>query len=415
MSKNSIVIGKWIKISLIYLVLIGFLGAFLRWQFVSPIKGVNYKYFLHAHSHVAFLGWVFNALFALVIFQFLPLTKKLSRHFKVLFWLFQIAVLGMLFTFPIQGYATFSIIFSTLHIFLSWWFTYKFLKESKREIISKSPAFLFIRGGFYLMILSTIGPFALGPIIANGLSGSHWYYLAIYFYLHFQYNGFFSFILFGLFFKMLENDKIKLNSLSLKRFYWIMLFTCLSGFALSALWTEPPLWVKIIGYLSAMAHFVVLYYLFLILKKSWQPLKKLWQGRIAGQLFFIVLIAFILKTGLQIISAYQPVAMLAYQVKNFTIGYLHLVFIGFVTIFILAFFNHLKFLHFSDLKAKIGLGIFFICFILSELYIIGQPGLFMLGSQGFPSYFLFLFIFSLFMPVGVLLLLFSQKQVKTIS
>lgn len=87
---------------------------------------VNFKYFLHAHSHTAFLGWIFNAFYAVFIVAFVPAQKQTSFSYRLLFWLLQVAVLGMLFSFPVQGYAAVSITFSTLHIFLSYWFALSF-------------------------------------------------------------------------------------------------------------------------------------------------------------------------------------------------------------------------------------------------------------------------------------------------
>ena len=52
----------------------------------------------------------------------------------------------------------------------------------------------FLRWAFIYAILSGIGPFATGPLIALGLRDTTLYFDAIYFYLHFQYNGFFAFM-----------------------------------------------------------------------------------------------------------------------------------------------------------------------------------------------------------------------------
>jgi hypothetical protein len=49
------------RLALGYFVLVAVLGLFLRWLMVSPVDGVNYKNILHAHSHVALLGWLYCA------------------------------------------------------------------------------------------------------------------------------------------------------------------------------------------------------------------------------------------------------------------------------------------------------------------------------------------------------------------
>ena len=49
-----------------------------------------------------------------VIGSFLAKEKQETKKYRYLFFLIQIAVLGMLFSFPFQGYAAVSITFSTL-------------------------------------------------------------------------------------------------------------------------------------------------------------------------------------------------------------------------------------------------------------------------------------------------------------
>ena len=53
------------------------------------------------------------------------------------------------------------------------------------------------------MVISTMGPWAIAVISAKGLAGSEYFNAAIYFFLHFQYNGWFAFAIIGLFFWLL--------------------------------------------------------------------------------------------------------------------------------------------------------------------------------------------------------------------
>ncbi|MCU0355278.1 MAG: hypothetical protein MUD08_16310, partial [Cytophagales bacterium] len=103
------------KIGLLWLGLAAGIGVLLRYAQVWPMPdGFNYRFWLHAHSHVMLLGWLFNALFANLLAAFVPPDRQ--PRYRTLFWVLQAAVLGMLLTFPVQGYAAFSIAFSTLHM-----------------------------------------------------------------------------------------------------------------------------------------------------------------------------------------------------------------------------------------------------------------------------------------------------------
>jgi hypothetical protein len=111
------------KIPFLFLFIAAVMGLFLRYMMMAPVPGVTFSYLLHAHSHVMFLGWIFNVLFLVFVTEFTD-----EKNFKVIFWILQILVVGMLVSFPLQGYGLFSIVFSTLHIFAGVAFIFFFLK-----------------------------------------------------------------------------------------------------------------------------------------------------------------------------------------------------------------------------------------------------------------------------------------------
>lgn len=395
---------KWAKISLFYFFLVALLGCLLRFLIIFPIDGLNFKNFLHSHSHVAFLGWIFNALFAALIYAYIPAKET---EYKGMFIMLQLSVLGMMISFPIQGYAAVSIIFSTLHILLSYWFTYKFLKHAKRSGQNrKAFSWKFIAVALFFMVISSFGPFGLGAIMAKGLSGTVYYNLSIYFYLHFQYNGWFSFGVLGLFFWFLEKHQFHYNSKQAGAFFWLMAISCVPSYALSAFWIQPPLWVYSLGFLSAILQVIALAYLMLIIYDIRIQLKSRLMPMVYKLMFFS-LAAFGLKVVLQMASAVPYVAELAYKLRNFTLGYLHLVFIGFVSVFLLAWFVQEKIFIIKNQELRSGLVIFLIGFIGSEAIVFLQPllilfgwGIMPLGNEG-------LFVISLFMPLGLGILFFN--------
>ncbi|MCU0791940.1 MAG: hypothetical protein MUE42_03620, partial [Opitutaceae bacterium] len=89
-------------VALGFLALVAVLGALLRGSMIRPIPGFAYGHWLHAHSHTAFLGFVFNAFFAFALTRFVPAGERPA--YRKLFVVLVVAVLGMLVTFPIQGY-----------------------------------------------------------------------------------------------------------------------------------------------------------------------------------------------------------------------------------------------------------------------------------------------------------------------
>ena len=389
-------VKKWIRYSFIYLVIVGLLGIFLRMLFFAPIDGVNYRYFLHAHSHVAFLGWVFNALFSGLIFAYLP---NRSQQYRLLFWLLQIAVVGMLITFPIQGYAAASITFTSLHVFLSWWFAVKFIKDTRQHDLRQHQLSLsFIKWSLFFMVFSSIGPFALGAIMAKGLSETSMANLAIYFYLHFQYDGWFTFAVFGLFFWIVEKHNLQIPSHYTMRFLILLATACIPAYSLSTLWTHPPTWIYAVAMLAATLQLFAIAYLFFIIKKLRAELRPILTKR-TKQLFIFALLSFAFKVALQFASAFPAIADLAYTVRNFTIGYLHIVFLGFVSIFLIGWFAQSQLIRLNKRILSTALLLFLAGYILSELLIFSQPLLAMKGIF-LPFYYESLFAVSILMPLG---------------
>jgi len=204
-------------IGLFYFLIAAFLGVLLR---VFPVVNVNatYKYIVHTHSHIALLGWVYIALTTLIFHLFIK--KEISKKYSILFWATQITILGMLLSFPITGYALFSIIFSSLFLICTYGF-YAFFR--KHNNCNKSNySYKFINASLLFLIISSIGPWALGIIMNTLGNTSHLYKNAIYFYLHFQYNGWFIFCLLGLFIFLLEKYNLPINKNTLSSFYRLM-------------------------------------------------------------------------------------------------------------------------------------------------------------------------------------------------
>src|SRR5690606_21113713 len=143
------------------------------------------------------LGWIYQALFALLLHTF----GSTDRFYNRLFWVTQLAVIGMLVSFPIQGYGSVSIPFSTLHILCSYVFVVRFWRRlrSENRIATK-----FLRTALIFLVVSTIGLWSMGPLMALGMRGTALYYMSVQFYLHFQFNGWFLFTVIGLFFHLVQ-------------------------------------------------------------------------------------------------------------------------------------------------------------------------------------------------------------------
>jgi hypothetical protein len=356
---------KYYSIPLLFFVVAAAIGLFLRWQFILPTPGVRYTYFLHAHSHVMFLGWIFNVLFLSFVDHHLPDRRRtMCRNF---FLLLQLLVIAMMISFPIQGYGLYSIIFSTLHTLTAMVFIVLFFRLTKGD---RTVSLWFARISLFFFFLSTAGPFSLGFLMANGMGNSVWYNFSIYYYLHFQYNGFFLFGIFSLYFNLLGRKQIPFNASEALKFGRWMAAACIPAYSLSILYAQPGWLLNVIGAIAAIIQLTALGWLvkhvFLqgeFLKARLHPL--------AFRLFGIVLASLVVKSLLQAASAHPVIAQLAYMMRPVVIAYLHLMLLGVISFFLFAWYVDMEFVNAS--AAGTALILLVIGFIGSEICLVLMP------------------------------------------
>jgi len=386
------------RLSFFNLFLVAVLGVVLRSYAFVPISFPSYKNLLHTHSHFAFGGWVMPVLFVLVMKYFPELANRIAyRHLKNISVLLLFSAYGMLLSFPFQGYAAISISFSTLSILASFYMAIAFWKASTK--INSPMPIRFLKAGLIFLVLSSIGPFATAPLIAMGKTGTALYYNAIYFYLHFQYNGWFTFAILAVLYKMLEKNNAGTNG---KLVYYLFTAACVPAYFLSTLWSHPPTLFYGIAMIAAIVQVVAL---FLLLKDTMQ-LK--WKNDFIDSIIKIAIFFFILKNLSQLLSAFPAVADLAYTHRNFIIAYLHMVLLGFISAFALAAI--LKGNEFYITPAmKRGLLLFCFSFLSTEVLLVLNAVGMTIQVPGF-SYQQLLLSFSLFFPVGIFFVWNSSRR-----
>ncbi|WP_343329870.1 hypothetical protein [Polaribacter staleyi] len=387
-------------VALFYFLIAASLGILLR-LFPTTNVNANYKFIVHTHSHVALLGWVYIGLTTLIFHLFIK--EEAKKKYSKLFLSTQVTILGMLVSFPITGYALFSIIFSTLFIICSYWF-YAFFRKNN-NFNKGSFAYKFINTSLIFMIISSVGPWALGIIINTLGSTSHWYKNAIYFYLHFQYNGWFIFCLLGLFFHFLEKNNRVISSKKISTFFRLMIASCIFTLALSFLWINPPITIYIIAVLGSVIQIFSLLFFYSIIKEQKTFLKdKI--SRFFFKLIRLIFVLFCLKIIIQTITAIPYFATLSYQIKDFVIGYLHLVFLGVISLSILFFLHQNKLISIP----KKWILIYLTGFILSEVFIFYKGFCNWQQLSIINNYYVILVLVSALLPIGVLGIFISNLK-----
>jgi hypothetical protein len=350
---------NWIRVVYFNLLTVAFVGVILRYKIVYSLPFIEQKNLLHGHSHFAFAGWITQALMFLLIFQLKHQSfENILHKYNWLLIGNLITAWGMLLSFPFQGYGFYSILFSTLSIIVSYAFAIIFWKDLNQQKENKI-AFLSFKAALIFSILSSFGAFGLAAMMIKHIIIQKWSLLLIYFFLHFQYNGWFFFACLGLLFMQLE-EKLPSNP-KLKTVFWLLAASCIPAYLLSALWLPIPKVIYIIIILAAFAQLAA----WLILLQKIVTIKSsvhFFQTK-SNYIFVLVAIAFTIKLLLQIFSTVPALSQISFGFRPIVVGYLHLVLLATLSLFITGFFVK-TFSNYFSKKSYAGI-IVFICGIIS--------------------------------------------------
>ena len=348
----------WIRVALINFCLVALAGITLRYKINFPLPELNQKNLLHGHSHFAFAGWVALALMALLVnyIQQQKVTTNYRKYNRILGASCLMAY-GMLVSFIVQGYGLYSIAFSTLSILVSYFFIYHAWRDLT-HIADPSGATRWFKAALLLWGLSSLGAFALAYLMAMQIMIQDYYFAASYFFLHFQYNGWFLFVCLGLLFSWVHGRGLRSTGAVNKGLFTIMAVTVGPAFVLSILWLKLPYALHLVADISAFLQLAVLLYfirlVFLIKGQFAEGLTK-----ITRYLWTMAAAAFVIKIILQMLSIIPVLSSYAFGFRPIVIGFLHLSFLGIISFFIIGYINQiLQTSHCGISKAGTGLFVF---------------------------------------------------------
>lgn len=390
-------------ISLINFLLAAAMGLMLRYAFVGEIS-FNFSYLLHSHSHVAALGWAYQMICVFLVFYFI---REDSGLFKKLFWVTQISVFGMMLSFPFQGYGSVSIPFSTLHIICSYIFIFFIWKNALYNSNSEK---IILRAALIFLAISTLGIWTLGPSIVLYGKNSILYQISIQFYLHFQFSGWFIFAMIALLIRYFSKKvNIELSPKTIQRVVICLIASVPLSFALVLFWFfKNDVWI-VLNMLTVITQLLLVIFILSRLKGIVLLFRQ--QNKTIRLLFILGLLSLILKVLFQTFTAIPEIALLSHQVRNFSVGYIHLIMLGFVSSVLLFFIFEILKIELNQ-TAKFGIWLFITGFVWSELILFIQGILFSSGLDQMNYYHEFLFAFSTFLVLGVGLISYNHFTTK---
>ncbi len=397
-------VHRWIRIALFNLLLVATLGIILRYKIAFSLPFVDQKHLLHGHSHFAFSGWISQILMALMLDHLSQYSgENIYKRYRWIFYSNLVAAYGMLLSFPVQGYGLLSITFSTLSIFVSYVFAIMYWKDLNKSKV-KTNGHLWFKASLLFNVISSLGAFSLAIMMATKNLHQNWYLAAVYFFLHFQYNGWFFFACAGLI-----HEKIfpLNNSVALKKIFRLFAGACVPAYLLSALWLPVPLWVYLLVIVAAFAQMTGWIWMILLLKPLLPELKKKFSA-LSGWLLCLSAIALSLKLVLQLCSTIPTLSTLTFGFRPIVIGYLHLVLLGCITLFIMGYLFAARLIQINK-NAFRGVIIFTAGIFINEVFLMVQ-GISAIEYNDVPFINELLLFAAIVMFTGLVLLNVSQKN-----
>ncbi|MDY0090762.1 MAG: hypothetical protein RBR78_10420 [Flavobacteriaceae bacterium] len=388
-------IDYWLKFSLINLFVVALLGTLMRYKIGFDFPFFVQKHLLHSHSHFAFSGWISHTLMVLMVYYLKNKIAEISiPKYTRLIIANLVCSYGMLIFFIIQGYGFWSITFSTLSIIVSYFFAYAFIKDLKK--IPEEASKKWFWGALIFYVLSSLGTFFLAYTLASKNFMYNPYLASVYYYLHFQYNGWFFFACMGLLTDFLKPDNSE-NRLFNKAF-WLLFISTFVTYSLSVLWLKMPQWLYILTIVFSVVQFVVwLRLLFYIIAKKAPMLKS--QPVFLQNILKFVGFCVSMKFLFQMVSVIPSLSQFVFGVRTIVIAYLHLILLAIITLFLLYYIYTNKFLALNK-SIKNGIILFAIGVFLNEL-VLGIQGMSAFGYILIPNINIYLF------GVAVILLISS--------
>lgn len=399
MGKNLFKTKQWIEIALINFCIVALAGVTMRYKIKFALPIVDQKYLMHGHSNFAFVGWVAMALMILMV-RYL-VRNNLQTNYKKYNWILiaeVIASYAMFVSFIIQGYDFWSITFSTITILISYFFIFFYWKDLNK-VSGVGFSQIWLKAALVLWAFSSLGAFMLAYLMANHIMIQDLYIASLYFFMHFQYNGWFLFACFGIFFSYMHRLGLFRIALLSKRLFMIMVIMVVPTYFLSVLWLRLPPALHWIANISGILQLIVLFYFFKLISviKKKENIKFSWSTR---WLWRLSAIAFILKIILQMLSTITFLSHFAFGFRPVVIGYLHLSFVGIISFFILGYIN--EFIHrFRGRVSGIGAIIFVTGFMVQEIVLMLQ-GLEAMDVEPIRSANIILFYCAILMAAGLI-------------
>ena len=385
----------WLKFSVFNFLIVALLGVTMRYKILYSMPFLDQKHLQEAHSHFAFYGWITNVIYVLILNYMHKINAQIDlKKYEKLIVVNLIASFTMLGAFLYGGYFWASIAGSTVALLCSFVFFFFFVRDAKK--IQDSSKFWFLAGLFFAVI-SSVGVFNLGYMMMSKTATQDLYLASEYYYLHFQYNGFFIFSCIGFLLFSMKQAGSGISEKQNKLIFWLLFIGCVIGYGLSVLWMKMPVSIFAVIVVATIMQTIGAVLLFVFIKKNWTNLVLKWSPMHRFVLLYAGF-AFAVKIALQLGSTIPALNQFAFGFRNVVIAYLHLVLLMCIATFLV---NQILATHYFTITNKLLMGfkLLLLGIFLNEL-VLGLMGVFSIKYISIP--------FANEMLLGVSVLMFAS-------
>lgn len=376
--------SKYIRISLklviFNFVLTALLGTLMRYKIAFSFPFFNQKYLQESHNYFAFYGWVTSAIYILIFLYLQKVNPQVnSKKYWTIIASNLIASYGLLIGFMVKSFNSVSIASAVLVIVLSFFYFFSLIKDLRNV---KDRTKYWFMGALFFAILSSFGFLWLSYMMLSKTTKIDTYLASTYYFLHFQYNGFFLFSCIGLLIHSLKEAQIKVSKKVNIKIFALLFSGCLIGYGLSVLWMDLPIWIYTIIIIGALLQTYGAVLLYLLVKRNWGKLKEAWTPL---QRFVLIYtgFAFAVKIALQLGSVVPAISKFAFGFRNVVIAYLHLILLMCVSVFLID--QILRSNYFKQTKLMLnGFKLLMISIFLNEA-LLGLMGIFSIEYIAIPN------------------------------
>lgn len=394
MSSKYELITRWYYFpALLWLAASLLVGIWIRVEWHQPFQSFfSMQNLIHTHSHASLLGWVYIVFAGFTLQHFIrkSVVQKIAAPMAAGLHL---SNAGMFISFALQGYAFWSILFSTIHLILTLWLAVLYLicrKSSVNDLMAN-----FTGAGWLWLVLSGFGPFALA--FSGGMAGQ-WALFWLGSYLYLLTNGWVLFMLMAVLISTVTpgGKYKKWADIGFNLMFWSLPGSMLSMFYVISFpeWTMWAGWIFNIAFTAG----TLMTILFLLNQPGGVSSYKI--------LFYSGVMFLAAKSVIQIIAFYPELLYLSTN-HHLKVAFLHLFLVGCTSLLLI----------YAVYKPAIpGTGYFnsaaliITGSVLMIMLLFMMPGLPMLGVFLFIPYQLLIALSGLLIITGIIWITFSYRR-----